>query len=323
MRKMVSSSQIAEEIKKARKVAVFGHVLPDSDCYGSVFGMKIGLESIGKKVFAYLDVRVPYDLVFLKDYGDILVEKEAKEVDLVLIFDTSSVDRVESNNILNAYKQKGIPIFLVDHHLEGDLAEYSDFVWEDSKMSSTSEMALSILKDLNVPIKKDLATFLLTGIEGDTGSFQHQSTTKESMEAAAYLLSKGARFRSVVDNAVNSKRDLDILKLYGLAMERIIYNKEYGVITTYLTLEDMKKFGLNGESPSGVINFLNIIEGAKILVTITEMEGGNLKISLRTRDEKVNVQKLASFLGGGGHIKASGFTTKGKIELKDGKVKII
>jgi phosphoesterase RecJ-like protein len=319
----VDKKEIAEALKKANSVAIFGHVLPDGDCLGSVFGMKLALESMEKRAYVFLDEEIPYYLDFLKDYSNLHTEKEFRDTDIVLVFDSSQVNRVESENILQDYKERGVKIYQIDHHLPGNLNDFADYFWQDQDFSSTSEMALLIIKKMGIRIKKDVATLLLTGIEGDTGSFQHQNTTSRSLESAAYLVSKGARFGSIVENTLNSKKELNILKLYGLALERLVYNKKYKTLTSYLTLEDAKKFGVKGNSYSEIINFFSIVGGIKIIILITEREEGLLKVSLRTRDEYVDVQKLAANFGGGGHIKASGFSIKGKIIEENGRVKVV
>ncbi len=321
--KRIDAKEIAEQLKKAKKVAIFGHVSPDTDCYGSAVGLKMGLESKGKEVFVYLPEEMPYNLVFLNNYGSFQEEKAAKDADLAVVLDCSSVSRAHSADMLKYYKNTGVRVVLIDHHLPGDLLTFADMGWQDEKISSVSEMILAILRDMQTDIRKGIATYLLAGIEGDTSSFQNQNTTQSSFEAAAYLMSKGARFGSIINNTINSKKNLGLIKLYGLVLERVVYNKKYKTAATYITLDDLKKYGLDEDASYGeMTNFLNTIDGIKMIVLITEKVDNELKVSLRTRDDKVNVQTLASALGGGGHAKASGFSLKGRIANENGKIKI-
>ncbi len=319
----VNAFEIAKALKGVQRIAIFGHVLPDSDCYGSVFGMKAALAKAGKEVFVYLDARIPYNLEFFKNFDNLENCPYFQNADIALVFDASALDRVENLEILKDYKDNGVPVFVIDHHISGGISDFADFIWQDSDKSSASEMAFDILKVAGFSIDKGAATFFLAGIEGDTGGFQHQNTTRESLEAAGYLISKGARYRLIADNLLNPQNGLNILRLYGLVLERLIYNKKYQTVTSYLTLEDAKKFGVEGDSYSGVANLLNVIDGAKAIIFISEREDGILKVSLRTRDKNVDVQKLASYVGGGGHVKASGFTLRGKIVIEDGQPKIV
>jgi phosphoesterase RecJ-like protein len=49
-------------------------------------------------------------------------------------------------------------------------------------------------------------------------------------------------------------------------------------------------------------------------MVIREQKDGTVKGSLRSAHPDINVARLAQKLGGGGHIKASGFTVEGKLE---------
>ncbi|MEK7447698.1 MAG: bifunctional oligoribonuclease/PAP phosphatase NrnA [Patescibacteria group bacterium] len=318
----VSSKEISELLKKAKSVAIFGHILPDGDCYGSVFALKMAMESLGKQAFSYLSEDVPESLSFLEDYESLKSQKYFCPADLAIVLDSSDVKRTENQNFLSRYKEEGTKVCLVDHHTLGDFMGFVDYAWQDTEKSSTSEMILDVLKAMDLKIKKEVATLLLTGIETDTSSFQNQNTTTESLEAAAFLMSKGARHTRIVNNTFHIK-DMDTIKLYGLVLERLVYSKKYGTILGYLTQKDIKSIGAEGDFSSGIANYLNTIEDAKVIIFITEKEEGILKVSLRTRDEKVDVSNLAKAVGGGGHVKASGFTTKGKIIIKDGQVQVV
>lgn len=317
----IKSKEISELLIEAKNVAIFGHILPDGDCYGSVFGLKMALESIGKNVFSYISDSIPEYLTFLEDYESLKSQKEFCSADIALILDSSDIKRTENNEFLYEYKKAGAKICLVDHHTSGDLIDFVDYAWQDTGKSSTSEMVLGILKEMGLKIKKEAATLLLTGIETDTSSFQNQNTTVEALEASAFLMSKGARLARIVNNTFHAK-DMDTIKLYGLVLERLVYNEKYGTIVGYITQKDACDLGIEGDISTGVANYLNTIEDAKMIVFITEIEEGVLKVSLRTRDDGVDVSTLAKAFGGGGHVKASGFTVKGKVTDVDGKIKI-
>jgi phosphoesterase RecJ-like protein len=318
----VNQKEIAELLRDAKSIAIFGHLLPDGDCFGSVFALKIAMESLGKQAFSYISDEVPDPLLFLEDYESLKSQKGISHADLVIILDSSDMKRTENHELLYEYKKRGVKICLIDHHTAGDFMSFVDYAWQDTGKSSTSEMVLDVLKEMNLKIKKEVATLLLTGIETDTSSFQNQNTTKEVLEAAAFLMSRGARYNRIINNTFHAK-DIDTIKLYGLILERLIYNKKYGTILGYLTQEDIRELGMSGDISTGIANYLNTIEDAKMIIFITETEDGILKVSLRTRDEGVDVSRLAKALGGGGHVKASGFSIKGKIVVKNGQVRVI
>jgi phosphoesterase RecJ-like protein len=81
--------------------------------------------------------------------------------------------------------------------------------------------------------------------------------------------------------------------------------------------------GAKREDLNGVIDYINSMPEAKYSVLLSEDEKGNVKASLRTRKSDVDVKSLAEKFGGGGHVKAAGFTiAKSKLE-KEVKWKIV
>jgi nanoRNase/pAp phosphatase (c-di-AMP/oligoRNAs hydrolase) len=54
----------------------------------------------------------------------------------------------------------------------------------------------------------------------------------------------------------------------------------------------------------------------KFAVLINEDRKGHIKGSFRTRNDDVDLSKVASQFGGGGHPKASGFSIPGKLQAQ-------
>jgi len=310
----MSLTEIATALGSAQRVALMGHHGGDSDCFGAMFGLKLGLESLGKQVEIISPEDFPESLSYLFYYFPGSVDtKYVPNRDLLMLVDTSEVNRLEAPEIFTKYKDEGVGLALLDHHVHGGLQEIVDYAHVDTAVSSTSELAYQLLSELKVNIDKNMATCLLAGIIGDTSSFQNQNTTEASFAVASELMRKGARLNNIVSNTFGGK-DVDVLKIWGIAMDRLWFDKKYGIVTTYLTLGDIKGFGLSSEAVKGIINYLNSIKGAKIVMLITEEEEGVIKVSLRTRDEHVNVAELAKNFGGGGHVKAAGFSFPGSLK---------
>ena len=62
---------------------------------------------------------------------------------------------------------------------------------------------------------------------------------------------------------------------------------------------------------------------ARMALVLRERGDGTVKGSLRTTDELLDVSKIAKLLGGGGHMKAAGFTVKGRVAETEKGWKII
>lgn len=89
---------------------------------------------------------------------------------------------------------------------------------------------------------------------------------------------------------------------------------ETGRVISGVKNETFQKYDANSEDLTGVVDFLNSIPKAKYTVLYTEDDKGNVKASLRTQHDDVNVAKIAEEYGGGGHPKAAGYRVPGKLQ---------
>jgi len=309
--------EIAKAINSAKRVAIMGHKGGDTDCYGAAFGLASGLEKIGKRVEVVVEAEFPESLNFLFFYFSGDVVQTVHDADLLIIIDTPDLSRTADSGLVGRLKESSTKVVQLDHHILGDLAQFADLPFTDLAASSTSEIVLDLIDILEVEIDKNIATCLLSGIIGDTSSFQNQNTTKKSFAAASELMKRGARLTTIINHTFGGK-EVDVLKVWGLAMERLVVDERHSVVSTYLTYEDIESYGLSADAISGIVNFLNQVKGAKVVMLITEEEKGIVKVSLRTRDDNVDVAKIARQLGGGGHVKAAGFSFPGSLKILTG-----
>ena len=127
------------------------------------------------------------------------------------------------------------------------------------------------------------------------------------------MLSKGANVREVL-NYTSKNKNINILKGWGFALSRLQYNKDYDIVFTLLTKDDLRELGIAKQELEGLANFFNSLKDAKIVLVLYELGDGRVKGSLRTNKDNVDVSKLAGLFGGGGHKKAAGFEIEGRLE---------
>ncbi len=319
----MDATAVANSLRNSARVVIMGHKRGDVDCFGSSFALAMALELLGKEVEIVSDESYPENLEFLFFYFTGKLSPVASEgFDTFVILDTSDVARTVNPALAAKYLKLAKNTVYIDHHTQGDLEAQVATALRDEHVSSTSELVYEVICELGVEFDKNIATLLLAGIVADTSSFQNQSTTKVSLEVAAELLKKGARQKAIMAQLFGSS-EVDALKLWGLAMKRLHLNKKYQAVSTYLTYEDITSCGISGDAISGIVNYLNQVKGAKMVVLVTEEEPGMVKVSFRTRDEGMDVAKLARQLGGGGHVKASGLTFTGSILEQSGRVSVL
>ena len=153
-----------EKVSRAQRILIISHIRPDGDAVGSLLGLGLILEDLGKEVNLVLEDGVP--LVFHHLTGADRVYREASGVyDLVIVVDSSDVDRIGA--VLDEY---GEPDVNIDHHPTNTHFARLNLVQEDA--AATTEMIFTIARDLAYPISLPVAEALLTGLLTDSLGFR-------------------------------------------------------------------------------------------------------------------------------------------------------
>ena len=177
--------------------------------------------------------------------------------------------------------------------------------------SSTCEILYDLFNNLNYQINHKIATSLLTGIITDTDNFNNSNTSDKTIKISSELIKLGANQKLIINRVYQQIKILD-LKLWGKILQRLSIDQENNMATTAVFLADLKEEGVNEDALDGFTALLNGLTGIDSSLILKEVEDG-IKGSLRTTKNDVDVSKIAAKYGGGGHKKASGFMTQGKI----------
>lgn len=298
--------QFNEQILKATKIAITGHIHPDGDCIGSCLALKQYIldNYSGKTVDIYLEP-ISSEFLFLNHADEIISKSDMTSVyDLFFVLDCGSQDRYEpfSEIVKNAKVLIGI-----DHHISND--GFGDFSKIDPDASATCEVLCQIFDEDK--ISKECAECLYTGIVHDTGVFKHSNTTRQTMEYAGMLLEKGVSSTRIIDETFYQKTFVQNL-LLGKALLNSVLEEDDKVIFSYVSNEDFKDTGATSTDSDGIIDQLRITKGVETAVFLYPIEDG-YKVSMRSND-LVNVSEIAKSHGGGGHIRAAGCSMKGTLE---------
>ncbi len=311
-------NKIQAEISKATTVLVISHQNPDGDAIGSLIGIGHYLEHRQKTYVLFCLTGIPEYLRFIKGTEKIRSDETILtkgEFDLVILLDSGDLQYA---GVAEHFRTlKGLPVVInIDHHPTNQ--NYGHINLVHPAASSTSEIIFHFLDYYRIPIDKEVATSLLTGIMTDTGNFTNMATTPSSMEASSRLMAYGARVKDINSNTTRNK-SLNQLQLWGRALSRLKLNVQTGIVTTVLTQKDFKELQMDEDNSEGISNFLNSVGEAKAIIVLREKSDGTIKASLRTTQPGVDVSKIAKYFGGGGHKKAAGFSIKGKLaETEEG-----
>ena len=79
-----------------------------------------------------------------------------------------------------------------------------------------------------------------------------------------------------------------------------------------LRKRDLDFYGVGPKELDGIVEQLRLTRGVEVAVFIYEIKTQEFKVSLRSKS-KVDVNKIASYFSGGGHVRAAGCTMQGSI----------
>lgn len=310
--------QLRAAVRRSSRILLGTHERPDGDAYGSLLAFRRSLIRAGLTVEAVAPAGSPRPFAYLADIDAVLHDAQPLAVDrydLVVLFDCGDVRRTHLAEKLFYLGPHRPMTVVIDHHpatLTFRDQTLVDLPIVDRRSSSTCELVYRYLDDVREPIDPPMATALLTGIITDTGGFMNLATTLESLAVAGELLKRGAKLRSIVDATVRSKT-VGMLQLWGRALSRLEHDPRSGQVTTALMLQDYEECGVDREGTEGIANFLNSLNEGRVVLVLREEPGGLVKGSYRTKQADVDVAQLARRYGGGGHMKAAGFSLAGRI----------
>lgn len=305
---------------QANNVLIIFHESPDGDALASSLALSRALNAKGIKNDIACKDQIPEVFCFLPGIEDVKKDFILGDYDVVCTVDCGDVRRTGYPERLKEFAQKKKRLINIDHHPRNDLHKIANINFTNDRTAASAELVYLILDYMEVNIDKYISTLLLTGLYTDTGGFQHSNTSPKVYGLASRLLAHGANLGKISKNILLSRK-LATLRLWGLAMARIKQSK-WGITTSYIRQDDIVKLGAVSDDVSGIVNLINSIPDAEIAILFTELPDGQIRASVRTENNNVDVSALARYFGGGGHKKAAGFTISGKMVLDGGRLRI-
>jgi bifunctional oligoribonuclease and PAP phosphatase NrnA len=307
--------QIGQALRENQRFAVLSHVRPDGDALGSQLALGLSLKQLGK------DVRIWNEDGMLEKYSflpsaNLLTKPPAdpEDVDVAIALDTAIQNRL--GTALPAVRSAKVWIN-IDHHPSNP--GYGDLVQIDPKAPATGEILFELIKSEKLPIDAAIAENLYVAISTDTGSFQYPNTTARTLEIAAELIRAGVDVGRVSQLTYENypRRRVELLRdLLGTMR----FDANDRVASFSLSIATAKKLGVLPEDNEGLIDHLRAIRGVIVAVFFEELPDGKVRVSMRSKNEKVNVCAICEKFGGGGHVLAAGARVRGTLAEVEKKV---
>ncbi|MCK4408651.1 MAG: bifunctional oligoribonuclease/PAP phosphatase NrnA, partial [Candidatus Eisenbacteria sp.] len=176
--------------------------------------------------------------------------------------------------------------------------------------SSVALIIYELLADTG-ELSAAISSLLYVGAMTDTGGFRFGNTDARTLRVAADLVVLGASPAGLA-NAVYGEQPLGRLRLLGMVLSTTETELDGQVAVSVLTERMKSDTGSTGEDIEGMASFGRLVRGVEVALLLRE-ENGRIRASLRSKGA-VDVNAVASRLGGGGHKAASGVLLDGPIE---------
>lgn len=297
---------LTTELTGVSKAAIAAHIRPDGDAVGSCLGLYQYLKTNMPKLelTVYLE-GVPEAYRILKGSDEVCSEFEA-DCSYDVFFSLDCADKARLGKAVK-YFDTAKKTICIDHHISN--AGFADINLIQPDASSTSEIVYSLLeKD---KITTDCAEALYLGIVHDTGVFRHSCTAPSTMEAAAELMRKGIDTSRIINETYYDKT-YHQNQILGRTLLESILLMDGKIIFSVVRRKEMDFYGVTPSDLDGIVQILMGTKGVEAAIFLYETAPQEFKVSMRSRGS-VDVSKIASYFGGGGHVRAAGCTMHGSI----------
>lgn len=243
---------------------------------------------------------------FIESTLYILSIERAKDIDLgkidrLILVDTRQKSRI--GRFASAVEGGKVEIHIYDHHPASDDDIKGDIEIVE-EIGATVTLLIREIRRRGIELNAEEATVLALGLYEDTGSFTFPSTTSDDMEAAAWLLSKGANL-NIISNMMTPDLNKDQIEL----LHQLIHEAEtlnIGGIEIVVTTATADNYV--GELALLVHKFKDM-ENIDALFALVRMED-RVHLIARSTKEEVNAGDIAVEFGGGGHAQAASATIR-------------
>ncbi len=235
-----------------------------------------------------------------------------EEISRLILVDVKNSDRIgKFSNILG---KKGLIVHIFDHHpfTDTDAKGHKEVI---DNVGATTTIFTEMMQKDKIRLSPVEATLLMLGIYEETGSLIFPSTTVRDLNAAAYLLKKGANLKIVSSFFTRElgPEEIDLLN------EFIQTAKDYVIHDLRIKITKASR-----ETYIGDIAFLahkiREIDDVDAIFIIVMMED-RVQVIARSLTPEIDVSEVLHEIGGGGHPQAASAVVRNmSLEETEGKL---
>ncbi len=301
-------------ISRAGKITITTHVNPDGDGFCAALALQRILLGLGKESVIYTDDDDLNRYAFLMDACDVrtYVAGLALTTNLLFILDCNSYDRLGERSKLVELASSTV---LLDHHMVESNAITADISFIEPAYVSVGAIIYQLFKPqilaLAAADRSYVGDCIYTTILNDTNNYANANTNKAVYTLAADLCELGIK-PHVLYKEFFMNHAAEEMRYVGETLATIELHFNRKLLTMFSSLEMMQRNNLNPDSVMNITRWVQGVNGLDAIMYLREDAPGLFKLSLRS--VVLDVNKIATRYGGGGHRQASGCTITGNRE---------
>lgn len=304
-----------QKLKSAKRVLITSHARADGDALACVAAMQRVLRAQGHAAQGYLHEKVGDRYEFVTEVEPLRIWEPGRaaaplaEHDMLLVVDTCAA--VQLGDVAGAIGDAKLAKLAVDHHITRDGIVDEAFV--DEAAGACAQLVLRICEEAGWQVDGDTATLLFSGLATDTGWFRFSNADAAVFADAARLIAAGARPNELYERLFLCEI-LPRIRLMGEVMSTFELLADGRLAIVRVTRDMLARCGATTQMTEDIINEPQRLGSVVACAMITEPEPGEpVRVSMRSKRE-IDVAKLASAWGGGGHARAAGAKIRGDYE---------
>jgi phosphoesterase RecJ-like protein len=290
-----------EMLGNASRVLMTSHRRPDGDGTGSMAGLASLLRAQGKTAVIYSVDPIARRYKWLPlIHSTVHTIPFDDRFDCTVVVDCADVALLGDS--LPPPEVRGTLITL-DHHASGH--PFGDIAVWDPSAAAVGVLVYRIAQAQGWPLTAEAAVPLYVSLISDTGGFRHANTNAEALHVAAELVRLGV-VPATVAASLDERPSPSKVRLLGSVLSTLELHCAGRVGVLSVTTAMVEGARASWEDIEGMVNWARNVDGVQVGVLLTTAKGGGVRVSMRSRSERIDVGRVCMQLGGGGHPGAGG-----------------
>lgn len=321
---MKSTLKSVNLINDAKKIAIIVHQNADTDALASAIAMRrIIADNFSEKKCIDIFTDTPE---FNKKDEDLIKNENInnqtyKRYDLAITLDTPNRQRLGKYDEL--VWKKSATSLNIDHHETNTHFGKNNIVVPNSS-SACEVLYLLFVRVLKAQCSVQTKNVLYSGIITDTNNLTQnlgpitltivddiiKSSIQEGVDAE--------KVRNHYFKSNTKERNALLARVLG----SLTYSDNGKIAMMKIMKQDFNETGTSQADTLGIVDYAINTEGVEVGIIFIKQEDNTYYVSLRSKNENVNVGEIAKEMGGGGHAKVAAFQSKPEDNLTDIKTKL-